>query len=105
MMLFAGQLKGRVTALDRKYLVWSGIFKSAADIPTALEEPVLNRARSWGRIRLNLFFLFLAGVFAVGMVYSGKQAAKRGESVEKMNLEWHRKLNEEHARSQGSKSN
>lgn len=31
------------------------------------------------------------------MVISGKRAAARGESVQKANLEWHRKYNEEAA--------
>lgn len=31
----------------------------------------------------------------IAMVVSGKQAAKRGESVSQMNLDWHKKYNEE----------
>ncbi|CAL8113469.1 unnamed protein product [Orchesella dallaii] len=88
--------RGAPTALDRKFLLWSGYYKSADEIPKILDAEVIHRARSWGRIRMNLGFLFLAAVAGGVMVYSGKQAQSRGESLEQQNLEWHRKINEEH---------
>lgn len=57
---------------------------------------MIHRARSWGRIRMNLIFLFLAGLGGAAMVYSGKKAAARGETVESQNLEWHRQINEDY---------
>lgn len=39
----------------------------------------------------------MMGLTVIGcaiMVYNGKQAAKRGESVTKQNLEWHNQLNQ-----------
>ncbi|ODM87233.1 hypothetical protein Ocin01_19449 [Orchesella cincta] len=94
--------QGVPTALDKKFLVWSGVFKSADQIPKSLEGEVIHRARSWGRIRMNIGFLFIVAGMGGVMVYSGKQAAKRGESLEQQNLEWHRKINEEYNRQQGN---
>ncbi|ODM98131.1 hypothetical protein Ocin01_08560 [Orchesella cincta] len=94
--------RGVPTALDKKFLVWSGVFKSADQIPKSLEGEVIHRARSWGRIRMNIGFLFIVAGMGGVMIYSGKQAAKRGESLEQQNLEWHRKINEEHNRQQGN---
>jgi len=37
------------------------------------------------------------------MVYSGKQAAKRGESMEQQNLDWHRKIAEDYKKEQVAK--
>lgn len=34
-------------------------------------------------------------VGCIVMIVSGKRAAKRGESVQKTNLDWHKKYNEE----------
>lgn len=53
---------------------------------------VIHRARSWGRIRINIGFLFIAGAGGAFMAYLGKRAAARGESLEQQNLEWHRQI-------------
>lgn len=57
---------------------------------------VISKARSWARIRINLGFMVIAIAGAAIMAYEGKQAMKKGESVEYLNKEWHRKINEEH---------
>ena len=60
---------------------------------------VIMKTRSWARIRINLIAIGIAAAGSVLMVYMGKQAAKRGESVESENLAWHRKNREEYLRS------
>lgn len=41
-------------------------------------------------------FMMAATVFAcMIMVYTGKRAADKGESVAKMNLDWHKQINED----------
>lgn len=39
----------------------------------------------------------------IAMIYSGKQAAERGESVAQMNLDWHKKYNDEAAANEKTK--
>jgi hypothetical protein len=48
-------------------------------------------------------FLLLAALTSGMMIYSGKQAVKRGESVEQMNLEWHRQNKEDYLKEQANK--
>lgn len=64
---------------------------------------VIHRARSWGRIRINLGFLFLAAAGGGVMVFLGKRAAGRGESIEQQNLEWHRQVKEDYEAEQRKK--
>jgi len=84
------------TKLDRIFLVWSGHYKSKDEIPRVVDKAVLERSRSWSRIRINLGFMVVALVGSFYMVHLGKQAAKRGETVESRNKAWHKKINEEH---------
>jgi len=87
------------TALDKRFLIWSGHYKSIDQIPRIVDGDVIHRVRSWGRIRINVGFLFLAAAGGALMVFLGKRDAARGESIEKQNMEWHRKENEEYERS------
>lgn len=38
--------------------------------------------------------MVLTAAACLVMVYSGKQAAERGDSVQKMNLDWHKEYND-----------
>lgn len=58
---------------------------------------VMERCRNRVRIRLANIMMALTVVGCGIMVYSGKEAAKRGESVAKQNIEWHKRYNEMHA--------
>lgn len=53
----------------------------------------MERCRNRIRIRLANIMMGLTIIGCIVMVYSGKQAAKRGESVAKMNLDWHKEYN------------
>lgn len=61
----------------------------------------MDRARSTFRIKVCNYMLVATLVGCGIMIYSGKQAAERGESVQRQNLEWHKKLNEEAAVAHG----
>ncbi|XP_016931052.4 UPF0389 protein CG9231 [Drosophila suzukii] len=78
--------------LERKMLVWTGKYKTAAEVPNFVSQDVMERCRNKMRIRLANIMIALTAVGCAIMVYSGKQAAKRGESVTKMNLEWHKQF-------------
>ncbi|KAH8371328.1 hypothetical protein KR093_006990 [Drosophila rubida] len=75
--------------LEKRFLVWSGKYKSASEIPSLVSQEEMERCRNKIRIKLANIMIGLTVVGCVIMVYSGKQAAKRGESVTKQNLEWH----------------
>lgn len=54
----------------------------------------MERCRNTMRIRLANVMIGLTVIGCVFAVYSGKQAAKKGESVTKQNLEWHNQFNQ-----------
>lgn len=49
------------------------------------------------------YMLVATIIGCITMIISGKRAAKRGESVQKSNLEWHKKYNEEAAAKEAAK--
>lgn len=49
------------------------------------------------RIRIANIMMIATLLGCGFMVYSGKQAASRGESVQKMNIDWHKEYNEAEA--------
>lgn len=55
----------------------------------------MERCRNKVRIRVANIMIGLTILGCFAMVYSGKQAVKRGDSVTKQNLDWHKKFNEE----------
>jgi len=81
---------------DRRFLVWSGQYKTPEDVPNKVDHAAIHKARNWARIRLNLYLLGFGAVGCAIAVYLGKDAWRRGETVEGNNLEWHRKINEQH---------
>ena len=54
----------------------------------------MEKTRNWARIKINVIACVVTGIVCIFMVYSGKQAAKRGESLQKINIEWHKEQNE-----------
>ncbi|EDV97991.1 UPF0389 protein CG9231 [Drosophila grimshawi] len=84
--------------LEKRFLVWSGKYKSTADVPGFVSQEEMERCRNKMRIRLANVMIGLTIVGCGIMVYSGKQAAKRGESVTKQNLEWHNQFKESPAK-------
>lgn len=54
----------------------------------------MERCRNNIRIKLANVMMGLTVIGCAIMIYNGKQAAKRGESVTKQNLEWHNQLNQ-----------
>ncbi|XP_049835847.1 UPF0389 protein CG9231 [Schistocerca gregaria] len=81
--------------LEKRFLVWTGKYKSIADVPDSVSMDVIERARNRIRIRAANYMIGLTVLGCVIFAFSGKEAAKRGESVKKMNLDWHKKVNEE----------
>ncbi|XP_011194404.1 UPF0389 protein CG9231 [Zeugodacus cucurbitae] len=81
--------------LEKRFLVWSGKYKSLDQVPSHVSHDVMERCRNRIRIRVANIMIALTVLGCCIMVYSGKQAAKSGDSVVKQNLDWHKKYNEE----------
>ncbi|XP_059216170.1 UPF0389 protein CG9231 [Stomoxys calcitrans] len=83
--------------LEKRFLVWTGKYKTIEEVPNFVSRDVMERTRNKVRIRLANIMMALTVVGCGIMVYSGKEAAKRGESVTKQNLDWHKQYNEKYA--------
>ncbi|XP_036214839.1 UPF0389 protein CG9231 [Bactrocera oleae] len=80
--------------LEKRFLVWSGKYKAVEEVPSHVSYDVMERSRNRIRIRVANIMIALTVLGCCIMVYSGKQAAKSGDSVVKQNLDWHKKYNE-----------
>lgn len=63
---------------------------------------VMERSRNIMRIRIANIMMALTLFGCLMMVWSGKRARDRGESVEKQNILWHQRLQEEEERAKSS---
>lgn len=67
--------------------MWAGRFKSADQIPETISFEMLDAARNKVRVKVCYIMIALTIGACLMMVVSGKQAAKRHESLTNMNLE------------------
>lgn len=54
----------------------------------------MEKSRSKVRIRVSNILMVLTLIGCIFMVRSGKKAAEKGETVQKMNQDWHKQYNE-----------
>lgn len=47
--------------------------------------------------------MLLTALASLGAIFAGKAAAKRGESVHQMNLDWHKKYQEDYIKNNPEK--
>ncbi|XP_029656578.1 UPF0389 protein CG9231-like [Octopus sinensis] len=85
----------RATNFDKRILVWHKKYKSVEDVPEYISISVINKAKDWSRVYVSLCMVAVTIVLCIIVMYSGRQAAKRGEGVSKTNMEWHRQYNKE----------
>lgn len=57
---------------------------------------MIERSRSQARIKISNILIVLTALASFGAVLAGKAAAKRGDSVHQMNLDWHKNYQDEH---------
>ncbi|KAL4716647.1 hypothetical protein ACJJTC_008282 [Scirpophaga incertulas] len=88
--------KFRPTELQKFVLVWTKKFKNKEEIPDFVSPELIDRARNEARIKLANILMVLTALASFGAILAGKAAAKRGESVHQMNLDWHKKYQEEY---------
>lgn len=79
--------------LERYLLVWTGRYKALTDVPKTVTVEVMEKTRSRARIKISNYMMVATVLACIGVAYSGKKAAERGESVQKMNLDWHKEIN------------
>uniref|UniRef100_A0A1L8DUS6 Protein with signal anchor n=1 Tax=Nyssomyia neivai TaxID=330878 RepID=A0A1L8DUS6_9DIPT len=86
---------------ERRLLVWAKKYKSIEDVPNYVSREEMEKSRSKARIRISNYMIVatLVGCIIMGkflpLVYSGKQAAERGDTVSKINRDWHENLKEQ----------
>uniref|UniRef100_A0A0A9X4I1 UPF0389 protein CG9231 n=1 Tax=Lygus hesperus TaxID=30085 RepID=A0A0A9X4I1_LYGHE len=78
-----------VSNFDRRLLVWVGRYKTKEEVPQSVPVETIERAKNKGRIKFCNYMIVGTIIGCVFMAWSGKQAAKRGESLHQMNLDWH----------------
>ncbi|XP_041670478.1 protein FAM162B [Cheilinus undulatus] len=72
---------------DRKILVWSGRFKSADQIPELVSFEMIDGARN--KVRVKVCYIMMGATIGACllMVFLGKRAASRHESLTGQNME------------------
>ncbi|KAM7008595.1 protein FAM162A-like [Passerculus sandwichensis] len=75
------------TNFDKKVLVWSGRFKKEEDIPRHISSEVLDTARSIARVKVCYIMIALTVLGCVTMIISGKEAAKKDQTLLRVNAE------------------
>jgi len=85
----------RPSPLDKKILVWSGRFKTAEQIPELVSFEMIDAARN--RMRVKACYVMMATTIGacLMMVFLGKRAAGRHESLTGQNMEKKAKWREE----------
>ncbi|XP_034717632.1 protein FAM162B isoform X2 [Etheostoma cragini] len=89
----------RPSNMDKKMLVWSGRFKTADQIPELVSFEMIDAARN--KIRVKACYVMMAATIAscLLMVFLGKRAVGRHESLTGQNMEkkarWREELQRE----------
>ncbi|KAI1891210.1 hypothetical protein AGOR_G00141440 [Albula goreensis] len=77
----------RPSEFDKKVLIWSGRFKTKEQIPDMLSFETIDMARNRVRVKACYVMMALTIVSCLGMVFLGKQAVRRHESLMSFNME------------------
>uniref|UniRef100_A0A182WLK6 Uncharacterized protein n=1 Tax=Anopheles minimus TaxID=112268 RepID=A0A182WLK6_9DIPT len=81
-------------ALEKRMLVFTKRYKSIEEVPNFVSQEKMERVRNQVRIKIANYMMIATAIGCIVMVISGKKAQERGESVVKMNLDWHKEYNE-----------
>ncbi|KAM3967213.1 UPF0389 protein CG9231 [Aphomia sociella] len=96
--------KFRPSGLQKFILVWTKKFKSKEEIPAFVSADLIERSRSEARIKISNILMLLTALASFGAILAGKAAAKRGESVHQMNLDWHKQYEDDYNKKQAAAS-
>nr|BAN21446.1 conserved hypothetical protein [Riptortus pedestris] len=78
---------------ERRMLVWTGRYKTLEDVPQIVPVDSIEKARNKIRIKVANWMILASFVACIFVSISGKRALERGESVTKMNEDWHKEMN------------
>lgn len=79
---------------EKRLLVFTKKYKSVDDVPAYINQDVMERCRNQVRIKMANYMMLATVIGCIIMIISGKKAQERGDSVQKMNLDWHKEYNE-----------
>lgn len=90
----------KVDNLEKRFLVWTGKYKTLKDVPAFVSQAVMEKTRNRMRIKIANYMMAATALGCALMVYLGKQDQESGKSVLKMNLDWHKQINEDYKKEQ-----
>uniref|UniRef100_A0A1Q3FGQ2 Protein with signal anchor n=1 Tax=Culex tarsalis TaxID=7177 RepID=A0A1Q3FGQ2_CULTA len=79
---------------EKRLLVFTKKYKSTDEVPALINQDVMERCRNQVRIKIANYMMLATAIGCIVMIMSGKRAQERGETVQKMNLDWHKEYNE-----------
>merc|ERR1719369_1462430 len=85
-----GFTEHKTNYLDRVWLAWGGKYKSIKDVPIYVSQDTMEFYRNKARIKIMFAMMAITLLGCLAMVRSGKLAEARGDTVAKMNEEFHR---------------
>lgn len=80
--------------LEKRFLVWTGKFKTVEEVPSFVSQTTMERCRNRMRIRIANYMMVATALGCIAMVYVGKQNAKSGNTLTRINLNWHKDMDE-----------
>ncbi|XP_013190237.1 UPF0389 protein CG9231 [Amyelois transitella] len=86
----------RPSEFQKFILVWTKKYKNKGEIPDFVSADLIEKSRSQARIKIANVLMLLTALASLGAILNGKAAAKRGESVHQMNLDWHKQYEEDY---------
>lgn len=86
----------KVDNLEKRFLVWTGKYKTLNEVPAFVSQAVMEKTRNRMRIKIANYMMAATVLGCALMVYLGKQDQESGKSVLKMNLDWHKQINEDY---------
>ncbi|XP_064473320.1 UPF0389 protein CG9231-like [Ornithodoros turicata] len=85
----------RTNAFEKVILVYYKKYPKG-QVPDFVPQGVMEKTRNLFRIQLNIVLTILTLLAALGFARKGRSEAHRGESLMKMNLEWHEEERRKH---------
>ncbi|XP_001602262.1 UPF0389 protein CG9231 [Nasonia vitripennis] len=83
------------TDFEKWILVWMKKFPKG-QVPERITEDLMYQTKSRARVKAANYMILFSALACLAAAISGKRAAKSGDSIQKRNLEWHKKNKEEY---------
>lgn len=72
------------------------VYKSIDQVPDKVTYEAMDKAQSRFRMRCSNILMVATMLGAATMVYYGKKRAERGDSLQQINMDWHKQMNADH---------